>query len=80
MVVIKTDGATGYIIKRIYRLGNQLVDAWDDPQFWKVTQGAYRVPSGMAFVLGDNYPVSEDSRKFGPVPLNRIVGKVVQLP
>jgi signal peptidase I len=32
--------------------------------------------SGQYFVLGDNRPHSEDSRDFGPVPENLIVGKV----
>lgn len=35
-----------------------------------------RVPAGSYFVLGDNRSVSEDSRRFGSVPLAAIVGKV----
>ena len=35
-----------------------------------------RVPAGSYFVLGDNRSVSEDSRRFGSVPLAAIVGEV----
>jgi signal peptidase I len=35
------------------------------------------VPAGHVYVLGDNRPVSLDSRFFGPVPLDAISGKVV---
>lgn len=34
-----------------------------------------RVPHGLAFVLGDN-PVSLDSRSFGPVPPDAVVGRI----
>jgi signal peptidase I len=37
------------------------------------------VPAGHVYVLGDNRPVSLDSRFFGPVPLDAISGKVVFL-
>ncbi len=34
------------------------------------------VPEGMLFVLGDNRPVSEDSRYFGFVPVENVKGEV----
>lgn len=35
----------------------------------------YVVPEGTVYVLGDNRPESFDSRSFGPVPLDNIIGK-----
>ena len=39
----------------------------------------YRVPEGTVFVLGDYRTQTEDSRDFGPVPLNNIQGKVITI-
>lgn len=42
-----------------------------------VTFPAYKVPRGEIFVMGDNRPVSEDSRFFGVIPLSSVVGVVI---
>lgn len=34
------------------------------------------IPEGMVFVLGDNRPRSSDSREFGPIPMDNIIGHV----
>jgi signal peptidase I len=39
----------------------------------------YRVPEGTLFLLGDYRTQAEDSRDFGPVPLNKIQGKVITI-
>lgn len=41
----------------------------------RYTLDPIEVPEGSVFVLGDNRPVSEDSRGFGVVPWENIVGK-----
>jgi signal peptidase I len=41
--------------------------------------GPQPVPRGSVFVLGDNREASVDSRDYGPVPLDRIRGRVVFL-
>ncbi len=40
----------------------------------------FTVPPGYIIVLGDNLPVSDDSRVFGPVPIKNVLGIVVNSP
>lgn len=45
---------------------------------WYVKEGEeILVPPGHVFVMGDNRPQSSDSREFGPIPVEDIVGRVV---
>lgn len=34
------------------------------------------IPEGYLFVLGDNRPRSSDSREFGPIPIENVIGTV----
>lgn len=79
IVVIRNEDGKGYLIKRVFRLGGQRVDAKNAPDAWNLANGEFVVPPGQIYVLGDNKRVSEDSRKFGPVPVGRALGKIVIL-
>lgn len=41
--------------------------------------GPTEVPEGTLFVMGDNRPNSSDSRSFGPIPVDEVVGRGVLL-
>ena len=75
------NAGTGYFIKRVYRLGGETVDMVNVPRapLWRLADGPFTVPKGDIYVLGDNREVSSDSREFGPVPLDRVIGKVIHL-
>lgn len=77
IVVIRGDQPGEYIIKRIYRLAGETVDSYNIPDSWSLLNGVYKVPEGNIYVIGDNRGISEDSRRFGPVDLTRVLGKVV---
>jgi signal peptidase I len=77
IVVLKGKTAGEYLIKRVHALGGQAVDWLNVPGSWRIDQGKYVVPQGEVYVIGDNYQVSEDSRKYGPFPLDDVIGKVV---
>lgn len=77
IVVIKGSSPGEFLIKRVHALGGQTVDWLNVPGNWRIDQGKYVVPQGEIYVIGDNYAVSEDSRKFGPFPMSDVIGKVV---
>jgi len=67
---------------------SQRLTEGDGPNHWEVVwSGAQHdlpyvdltVPQGQVFVLGDNRNDSVDSRSFGPVPLQDVVGRVRQI-
>lgn len=47
---------------------------------WKQNQGAVKVPKGQYFVMGDHRSVSNDSRYWGFVPKDNIIGVVKTFP
>jgi signal peptidase I len=77
------------LIKRVIALAGETIDirdgqvyidgaALDEPYVLQRTSGKsvpVVVPQGHVFVMGDNRGASNDSRSFGPVPQDRIVGR-----
>ncbi len=79
IVVVTDSNPDGYIIKRVYKMGGETVDWRYVPRSWPLANGPYKVPPGKLFLIGDNLPVSEDSRAFGPVDMSQVLGKVIIL-
>lgn len=65
------------VIKRVYGLPGDNIELFNVPEGWSLVMGDYRVPEGTYYVIGDNREVSEDSRKYGPVEADQVLGKVV---
>jgi len=58
--------------------GRRIHEAYADPKaIDSVYFGPVKVRPGRVFVLGDNRANSEDSRDFGAVPTDRIIGRAV---
>lgn len=69
-IFVYPNDRTTYYIKRIVGLPGDVV---------KVEGGEVTVPAGEVFVMGDNRAASKDSRDFGTVPLQDVVGKARQV-
>ncbi len=80
VIIRDTAAKTGYIVKRVFKTAGERVDLANVPHSWNIANGRFTVPSGNIYVLGDNRPKSEDSRFFGPVPLSKVLGKVIIRP
>jgi signal peptidase I len=62
----------------IYINGSPLDEPWvARGTFEGTTHGPVKIPPGMYFVMGDNRSQSQDSRFFGPIPKNEIVGRAI---
>jgi len=93
IVVVRSPVSGDLVIKRVAALGGQSVGIADgvlrvdghavpEPYIDRAEVGGtyfgpIRVPTGTVFMLGDQRFGSVDSRSFGPVPVDSIVGRVV---
>jgi signal peptidase I len=81
-VSIRPRGATVFVAEAVLVPGFQAqaaprVEGWDDTLPLSGTIAERILADGEYFVLGDNRTKSSDSRSWGPVKRDRIVGKVV---
>jgi len=73
------------LVKRVCYLPGDHIARMDRPlfagvrDFFEVGAGAddLVVPAGRIVVMGDNRPRSDDSRRFGPISLRSVAGRVI---
>jgi signal peptidase I len=71
-------GATGYLLRwSLPETGDVVV--FFTPQGETAVKRCGMVTGGQFFALGDNTLESYDSRSYGPVPVDQIVGKVISI-
>ena len=64
VIVFTMDGET--LVKRVGFIGGD-----------KTPDGRI-LPKGFLYVVGDNPPMSEDSRAFGPIAITQVIGRVLK--
>jgi len=89
IIVVRDASGSQRYIKRVYKTAGERVEAGLSPQGPHVepeflnelrAESDFTVPEGTVYVLGDNREHSEDSRDWGPVPLERVEGKALFAP
>jgi signal peptidase I len=74
--IVVVDTENGFIVKRVAYLSGDEVPPDERPFEWPLHPN-FVVPAGFVYLLGDNARSSEDSRDFGPVRIDHIVGKAM---
>ena len=65
---------------KVYVDGTEIKEDYLNQQNSTETSGnsLWEIPDKSVFVMGDNRVHSKDSRDFGPIPYDRVVGKIVK--
>jgi len=72
VVVVNRPGVEVSLVKRVLGLPGEIVEV----QAGHVLIGPAQIPDGYIFIIGDNRPISRDSRAIGPVELTMVEGRV----
>ena len=89
VVVLDVEGTSAPLIKRVVGLPGEVLtirnnqvfidgEVIEEPYLTGTRQsdwGPIDVPAGYVFVMGDHRRASNDSRLFGPIPIDSIVGR-----
>lgn len=62
---------------KVYINGIELIESYLSDNFYTSGDISYDIPEDYYWVMGDNRPNSADSRVFGPVDKNKIIGQVI---
>jgi signal peptidase I len=94
IIVLQHPGSGEWVVKRVIGVGGDKLEIGRDGRVRRdgqpldepyagIMRGErvkpFQVPADQVYVLGDNRAHSEDSRDYGPVPRDRIVGEVVRV-
>lgn len=89
VVIVEVPGEEEPLIKRVVALAGETVEVRDGQVFidgqlldepWTIQQGGANHPATLVpplhiFILGDNRGSSRDSRSFGPVSVDQLIGR-----
>ena len=74
LVTIMYEGKIVHVVKRVGAVGPDEVELSRTNEDGVVEFKKIQIQEGFIFLIGDNQPISLDSRMFGPVPLDWIRG------